>query len=503
MNAAVHPTTQTQQRSYRTPVIVAAVLLLAMALIWWSFFTLREDQSVRVLFSAGTYSVANANSGATSAAQSASGIPAAGTSLSTGDDGFVTVQLSDGSVVKLMPNTSLNIEDARVNAASDRFATSLRLLSGEIETQIERGDGAEREVSLFSNSVAIGVRGTVFTVIQAAEQARLMVTRGNVEANGNVGDSVAVKANQGIVVASNAAVPEAVTLPAAPQPQGDAQSADDGMRVAWRTESPQPSYQLEVAQDESFAQLLKRQIVTWQRGTLPIIDRDGRYFWRVASIDASGLRGPYSDAFTLAQDYYLRRSRAALEQGDLKAVRENLALTDQAMDEDIDRLLERALAAISKQRFADATVDLEMVLALRAADAAARNALANAQFHLLDYINARKNFDQTLRIPGVDPVAAADAQTGIALIDVRRGQFDAALRRVREVLESRSEHLHALNVAAMASVGLGDRETAMKFLQQALRLQPNDPTASLLRQTLQAPPVNVPGVVPSAPGSGS
>ena len=137
--------------------------------------------------------------------------------------------------------------------------------------------------------------------------------------------------------------------------------------------------QIEIAEDDSFTRLLKRQIVTWQQGTLPLIDHDGHYFWRVASIDASGLRGPYSAAFTLAQDYYLRRSRAALEQGDLKSVRENLALADQALDDDIDRLLERALGAISQQHYAEATVDLETVLALRATDAAARNALARLE----------------------------------------------------------------------------------------------------------------------------
>ncbi|MFT5446453.1 MAG: hypothetical protein ACI9DC_001620 [Gammaproteobacteria bacterium] len=95
------------RRSCRAPVGVGLMLLGIMVAVWWSFFALRDDQSVRVLFSAGTY---------THEAPGVEGSRATGTSLKTGRNGFVSVRLSDGSVVKRMPNTHLDIKDARSNS---------------------------------------------------------------------------------------------------------------------------------------------------------------------------------------------------------------------------------------------------------------------------------------------------------------------------------------------------------------------------------------------------
>jgi hypothetical protein len=367
------------------PLSAAVILLLAMALVWWSFFALRTEQSVRVSFSSEEFSQRLEpldNEGRATADR------ATGASFRIGADGY-TVLLSDGSVVKLMPNAQLDIEDARSNNGNERFSTSLRLLAGELEAQVMRDDGVSRELSLFSNSVAIGVRGTVFSVIQDSAQARVMVTRGQVEAQGNVGATVLININEGTVVVMGAAIQQVVALPLplplplAPLPTGAARSDADGMRFPWRSAnvsaSEQSSYQVEIGEDNAFERVFKRHIVNWQQGTLPPIERDGQYFWRGAGIDAQGLRGSYSDAFELQQDYYLRRSRASLAQGDLSAVRANLALADKALDEDIDRLCDKALLAISEQRFTSAVADLEMVLALRDSDAIARKGLAGAQ----------------------------------------------------------------------------------------------------------------------------
>ena len=165
VSAADLPGAPVAGRRRLLPAAVAAVMLVAvMGWVWWSFFALKEDQTYRVLFSAGTVSTGAASGGAAGQTGSGQAARAAGQRLSTGDDGFISVRLSDGSVVKLMPNTTLDIEDARSNGAGDSFATSLRLLSGEIESRVEEDDGASRDVSVFSNSIAIGVRGTVFTV---------------------------------------------------------------------------------------------------------------------------------------------------------------------------------------------------------------------------------------------------------------------------------------------------------------------------------------------------
>jgi hypothetical protein len=85
---------------------------------------------------------------------------------------------------------------------------------------------------------------------------------------------------------------------------------------------------------------------------------------------------------------------------------------------------------------------------------------------MLDFATARRNFGEWMKSTTVDAGSLADAQVGIALINARQGKFESTLASVRTVLTLDTEHLHALNVAAMASIGLSDLDAAMQYLQR-------------------------------------
>ncbi|MFT5175974.1 MAG: hypothetical protein ACI8W7_004168, partial [Gammaproteobacteria bacterium] len=121
------------------------------------------------------------------------------------------------------------------------------------------------------------------------------------------------------------------------------------------------------------------------------------------------------------------------------------------------------------------------------------------------YTTARRQFETSIRSIDVGAELVADAQAGIALIDVRQGKFADGLQRARGVLALHATHLHALNVAAMASVALNDPGTATQYLQRALAAQPDDATALSIRQSMRRPPLSLPdmGFSPQGIGKGS
>lgn len=69
---------------------------------------------------------------------------------------------------------------------------------------------------------------------------------------------------------------------------------------------------------------------------------------------------------------------------------------------------------------------------------------------------------------------------------VRKGDFAKGLARSREALELSPLSVAALEVASMASVGLGDRDLAKAYVDKILAIDSDNPTALTLRQTLES-----------------
>lgn len=373
----------------RTVLVLLGLGVVAIVLwVWWSFFSLREQQTLRVLFSTGDFAVDGTSS--------RQGDPqsAAGKGLSTGADGFATVRLSDGSVLKLAPNSTLNIEQARTNAKRDRVSTRLRLVAGTIESRIAEADGRDREISLFSKSVAVGVRGTIFTLQDTGSAARLTVSEGEVEASA-ANRSVSVRANQGTVIETGRAPQEVSTLLRSPRtvvPLPGASAGEDSLHFAWNPVPQAVAYVVELAEDMAFNRVLRRFQVSWTTGSLPPLARDGRYFWRAASVDARGLRGRFGKPLEFVHEYYHAESRNALQRLDLAGVHKNLARARESIDGEIDRLRARGFREITQGQHAAAKATFETILKLRPGDDSARNGIELADYHLLDDGSARERY---------------------------------------------------------------------------------------------------------------
>lgn len=108
-----------------------------------------------------------------------------GTLIRVGDEiishaGSTTIELADGSIIRLSPNSRLAFNRLTRYGKSGMVDTRLRLNNGELETQVEPfvEDGSRFEIE--TPSAVAAVRGTMFTLKTSATGTDLRVTEGRV-----------------------------------------------------------------------------------------------------------------------------------------------------------------------------------------------------------------------------------------------------------------------------------------------------------------------------------
>lgn len=103
-----------------------------------------------------------------------------GTQVVTGDDGYVTIRLADGSTLRVQAGSHAQVTQARaVGAAGHRSA--LRVLGGRLESLVTQVKGGSPRFEVRTPQAAIAVRGTEFRVAVNGSQTRSEVLSGTVD----------------------------------------------------------------------------------------------------------------------------------------------------------------------------------------------------------------------------------------------------------------------------------------------------------------------------------
>ncbi|SIT39738.1 conserved exported hypothetical protein [Paraburkholderia ribeironis] len=245
---------------------------------------------------------------------------AEGDHVRTGPNGFVTLELTDGSYVTVAPDGELDIgtlRHTRLTGAGDRV---LELQHGEVESQVTHATKQDDRFQIRSPSVVAGVRGTRFKVAydSDAQTTAVAVLDGAVGVD-PAGQHAAprpgvplqaseqlVKARFGNVTRAGAAVGEPVELLPAPTLAQPAK-VQDGETVAFDLvpAGHAVGYRVQIAHDADQLDLIRDLRVSEPHadfGNLP----DGTYFVRIAATAANGLDG-------LPQVYGFERRRFRLD----------------------------------------------------------------------------------------------------------------------------------------------------------------------------------------------
>ncbi len=217
-----------------------------------------------------------------------------GSEVTTGDDGYLTIELSDGSKLTLQPRSKLRFDSLRRYRNSAVYGMLMDLKEGRVETEAAKLANEASRHEIRHPGGVVGVRGTRYRAAAAdARSGSVEVTAGAVSASPlDQRLKVTVSAGFGLIARADrpltpptkllappdlSAVPalqERVTirLPIAPPPKAAAMRA-------------------QLATDEQFRSVLVDKVTNSTDVIKLAGPPDGDYWLRARAIDAQGLEG--------------------------------------------------------------------------------------------------------------------------------------------------------------------------------------------------------------------
>jgi hypothetical protein len=221
---------------------------------------------------------------------------AAGTVIDVAADSFVTLQLDDGSILVIEPNTQARLDELRqLSIGSQRSSVHIDHGRINVKTPPKTTPGARFEISTPSATTA--VRGTHFRVGESGGKTTVTVIEvdeGSVlvaapETGAN--KSVVVPAGSGSVVAAGQA--PSAPMPLLPAPDLSAlpeQHTQTILEIVFSPVVNAAAYRVTVARDTAF-----NDVVASNENTLPQLKvanlPDGQYYLRARAVSAEGLHG--------------------------------------------------------------------------------------------------------------------------------------------------------------------------------------------------------------------
>ena len=221
-----------------------------------------------------------------------------GMTLRTSPNGYVTVQLADGSILKVQADTQARLDSSVKYEEAGFFASTWTVLRGRVESLVTHLTGGQPRYQIKTPQAVLGVRGTEFRVATDDRQTRGETLAGTVAVSGAVNGAAdsarhttLVAAGHGTVANAQARVAEPQPLPAAP-----VLSALPSLfeRPLLRLDLPETpgasSYRIQIAEDADFRRV--RAEASSPQPHFRVSDLpDGHYHLRARVANAQGLEG--------------------------------------------------------------------------------------------------------------------------------------------------------------------------------------------------------------------
>lgn len=231
---------------------------------------------------------------------------APGAAIETGADGFVTLQLPNGSRTSMPTRTRMRITRLHRITLTGSIDYDLAVEGGKVETSASPlGKDRNNRFRIRTPRAIAAVRGTRFRVGFAEDASLAEVLEGTVAASSEATRSEAsLTEGLGAVVSASGdlATERLLTAPDLLQP-GRVQT-DPLVKLALASLPGARAYHVQISEDASFAKVLAEQTGTVQDFAFADIP-NGSLFVRVSGIAASGLEG-------LPQTFAMRRVLAGV-----------------------------------------------------------------------------------------------------------------------------------------------------------------------------------------------
>jgi len=230
----------------------------------------------------------------------------------TGDNGFATLELADGSHIVLPPDTALDLATLRQTALTGATDRIVDLRRGEVSSEVTHATKKDDRFQIRSPSVVAGVRGTKFRVSYDGDKRSTAVevldgavgVDADTLAQSRRGASTApapgtlLAASEQLVAAGHGSLTLAGAPAGAPVALLDApellhpSKVQDGDEVDFDIAPLEHArgYRLQIGRDAGLLDMIRDVRSAGTHVPVGALD-DGTYFVRIAAIDERGLEG--------------------------------------------------------------------------------------------------------------------------------------------------------------------------------------------------------------------
>ncbi|MCU0949693.1 MAG: FecR domain-containing protein [Burkholderiaceae bacterium] len=216
-----------------------------------------------------------------------------GARVITGDDGYVTLRLVDGSTLRVQAASEVELAQSRQLGpqAQGGHRSRLDLLRGRMEVLVDKMTGGTPRFEVRTPQAVVGVRGTEFRVAAADGLTRSEVLTGRVAVgSGASADAQAVDAGFGTRSDGRRVEPPAPLLPAPAVDALPTRVERVLVQMPLTPVSGAVAYRVQIAPDAAFRRVAAEGRFDRPELRFDTLD-DGDYLLRVRAIDAAGLEG--------------------------------------------------------------------------------------------------------------------------------------------------------------------------------------------------------------------
>ncbi|WP_428852145.1 FecR domain-containing protein [Imbroritus primus] len=212
-----------------------------------------------------------------------------GTEIHTGPDGYLSLELLDGSTVLVLPNARMRIEQVTEFRRAGLQDFVILLERGQVEPNVDPSGKGVGRFEIRTPRAVTGVRGTRFRVGVTDDSVTGEVLKGEVEvlARG-ARDRITIREGQGLGATDRGVVNEAL-LPA-PRAQAEVEPGFGDVVLRYAAIPEAVAYRVQLARDKGFTQVLESRATAQLEHTFADLD-DGDYYIKVRAISAAGIEG--------------------------------------------------------------------------------------------------------------------------------------------------------------------------------------------------------------------
>ncbi|RZI93943.1 MAG: iron dicitrate transport regulator FecR, partial [Variovorax sp.] len=225
-----------------------------------------------------------------------------GARIEVPNDGYLRLRLADGSVVRVLAGSDVELRRMRRKKGTDHFEAIIDVRRGKVESEVAPQKPG-RVFEIHAPGAVASVRGTHFDVsVDSDGRVGTSVTEGKVQlqpkpkAGRRAARGTLVQAGHGVVLDSDGKLGERRALPAAPDLSTLPARVEDAslLRLDFAAlPGAVGGYEVRIARDEALHQVVRNGVSKNGRIEFLALD-DGVYTLGVRALDAEGLVGPES-----------------------------------------------------------------------------------------------------------------------------------------------------------------------------------------------------------------